>query len=312
MFFFSSAYCCKPGEFMPGQTREVVSVFCASDFYDAVEAAGKEFERMNPDVQMYISSRPCRELGYLILANNKLPRIDIIISSDPELFESFIFPDYLDWYAVFGRDELCLAFTENSRYADQINENNWNKIISREDVKIARADENLDHLGCRTLISWKLADIYYKNNISDKLFKNCPVKNIYHRQQDVFLALKTADVDYVFEYLSVSQRKSLRYIKLPEEINLRNPEFASFYKLASLRVSGRQRNNLMELKGRPITYAIGFMKKSVSKGRPKEFFKFLFSASGRAILKKEGMDLDPLYLQGNVPEEFRRLCLPKE
>ncbi|MFH1655874.1 MAG: substrate-binding domain-containing protein, partial [Candidatus Omnitrophota bacterium] len=173
-------------------------------------------------------------------------------------------------------------------------------------------DENLDPLGYRTLISWKLADSYFKENISQELFKNCLPANIYPKEDDIVLSLKAGDADYSFEYLSIAKRESLRFIKLPPQINLGDTSFLALYDKASVSVSSKERNRLIELKGKPITFAIGFLKGSISKDWPKKFFKFLFSQEAQNIFKKYGVEIDSRYCKGSITQEFKELCLPKE
>ncbi|MBU1998607.1 MAG: substrate-binding domain-containing protein [Candidatus Omnitrophica bacterium] len=312
LFFLQNAYCCKPGEFIPGVAKEIVSVFCAPEFEDAVKEIAREFENKNTKVQLYLRVSGSRELGYIIKEKKFVSRVDIIISSSPEVIEDFLLPEYLDWYITFGKDELCLAFTQKSKYSNQINEKNWHKVISQKGVKISRVDENLDPLGYRTLISWKLADSYFKENISQELFKNCLPANIYPKEDDIVLSLKAGDADYSFEYLSIAKRESLRFIKLPPQINLGDTSFLALYDKASVSVSSKERNRFIELKGKPITFAIGFLKGSISKDWPKKFFKFLFSQEAQNIFKKYGVEIDLRYCQGSITQEFKELCLPKE
>ena len=58
-------------------------------------------------------------------------------------------------------NELVLAYNSKSKYADEINANNWYQIISRPDVKFGFADPRMDAVGYRTLMALKLAESYY-------------------------------------------------------------------------------------------------------------------------------------------------------
>lgn len=312
LFSFNIAYGCKPGEIIPGVTKEVVSVFCAVDFQDAVGELKKEFESGNPDVLVYPFMRAGRELGYVIKEKSSIPRVDIVISSSPEAIENFFLSDYLDWYIVFGSDELCLVYTKDSKYADRINNQNWYNVISQKGVRLARTDENLDPLGYRTLILWKLADIYYKENVSEALFKNCPVEGIYPHGQHLYLSLKAGDIDYAFHYLSFAKSHGLNYIRLPFEINLGSGVFSSFYEQVSVAVSGKERGRFLRVRGEPIAYAMSFFKDSISKGWPKRFFEFMFSSQAKDIFKRNGIEFESSFrCQGNVPAEFKKLCFPE-
>ena len=65
-------------------------------------------------------------------------------------------------------NQLVLAYTPQSKYANEINANNWYQIISQPDVRLGFTDPRMDSVGYRTLMALVLAESYYGvDNIMD-------------------------------------------------------------------------------------------------------------------------------------------------
>ena len=52
--------------------------------------------------------------------------------------------------------------------------------------------------------------------------------------------LKTGNMDYAWEYLSVAIQHELKYLTLDDHINLGNYQFDDFYKQAQVKVTGKK------------------------------------------------------------------------
>lgn len=55
----------------------------------------------------------------------------------------------------------ALCFTEKSKYAKEINADNWYPVLQRNGVTYGRSDPDLDPCGYRTLMVWQLAEKHY-------------------------------------------------------------------------------------------------------------------------------------------------------
>jgi len=98
-------------------------------------------------------------------------QIDVVIPADyaliPMLMYASTVPEtgepYARWYAKFATNRLALAYTSESRYADEITSENWYEIISRPDVKYGLSDPRFDASGYRSLMVVQLAETYYND-----------------------------------------------------------------------------------------------------------------------------------------------------
>ena len=134
---------------------------------------------------------------------------------------------------------MTIAFSEDSKYSEEINQNNWYEILLRKDVKYGRSDPNSDPCGYRTVIVSQLAEKHYnKAGFSDRIL----IKDMnYIRPMEIELLalLESKSIDYIFIYRSVAEQHGLKYIILPDEINLKKTEFKENYSKASIDIFGK-------------------------------------------------------------------------
>jgi molybdate/tungstate transport system substrate-binding protein len=82
---------------------------------------------------------------------------DIIASADYAVIDRLLIPEYASVNRPFARNEMALVYTVKSRFAKEINTNNWKEILLRPEVYIGRSDPDADPCGYRTLLTLKLA-----------------------------------------------------------------------------------------------------------------------------------------------------------
>jgi len=95
--------------------------------------------------------------------------IDVIATADASLVPMLMYavndPDtgkpYASWDIYFATNHLAIAYRPDSKYASQINADNWYTILSRPDVKVGITDPRFDAAGYRALMVIALAQQYY-------------------------------------------------------------------------------------------------------------------------------------------------------
>ena len=68
--------------------------------------------------------------------------------------------------------------------------------------------------------------------------------------------MKSNATDYMFQYKSVAIQHGLKYIELPDDINLSDPARAEIYKSVSLEVAGKKPGTKMRVTGDYINYSM--------------------------------------------------------
>jgi molybdate/tungstate transport system substrate-binding protein len=255
----------------------------------------EEFKKENPDVKVEIEAAGSRNSARKI-SDLKKP-CDIMASADYKVIENILMPEFADWYINFAGNEMIIAFTNESRYSNTINEKNWFEILLKGDVAYGRSDPNADPCGYRTEICVKLAEMYYDIPNLALSILNKDKNNIRPKETDLLGLLESKAIDYVFIYKSVALQHQLRYITLPDSINLKRPDLDDYYFLSSTEVSGKKPGETIIQNGRSMIYAVTIVKNAVNPEIALKFLDFLLDKEkGMKIMKKNGQhSLVPSY-----------------
>jgi molybdate/tungstate transport system substrate-binding protein len=206
---------------------------------------------------------------------------DIMASANYKVIDKALIPDFADWNIRFAANQLVLCYTGQSRYADQINPDNWYEILKKEDVVWGHSDPNLDPCGYRSLMVLQLAETHYQQpGLYDKLLANRPEKNVRPKSVELVSLLKTGNMDYAWEYLSVAVQHELKYIQLDDRINLGNYKYDDLYQAAQVKVTGKKPGTWITRTGQSCTYGITQIKNAPNPEGATRFLEYLLSAQG--------------------------------
>jgi molybdate/tungstate transport system substrate-binding protein len=218
-------------------------------------------------------------------------RPDVIALADPDVFPKLLMPRYTTWYAVFGRNRIVLAYTDTSRFARQITPSNWVSIIQRPGVQVGRADPNTDPSGYRTLLTFQLAERYYrKPGLAAALLAAAPQRNVRPREADQVALLQSGDLDYIWTYQNLADQSNLKTVDLPPQIDLGTPADSATYATASARVVGKTLGDTITVRGAPILFAITVPSIAPHLAAGARFVEYLLSADGQRILRASRFD----------------------
>ncbi|MGM0549254.1 MAG: tungstate ABC transporter substrate-binding protein WtpA [Bacillota bacterium] len=235
---------------------------------------------------------------------------DIIASADYSVIENLMIPKYADWYLNFATNEMVIMYTKNSQYRAQINDQNWYRILLREDVEYGHSDPDADPCGYRSKLIWHLAEKYYnENKLYSKLESNCPQKNIRPKETDLIALLELGELDYIFIYKSIAQQHKFPFVELPDKINLKTNKYADFYKQAEIEISGSKPGLKTVKKGEPMIYGLTIPKNSNNFSTAQRFIKFLISEEGQKIIEKNGQSvINPSIVNDltKIPQELKK------
>lgn len=289
-----------------------LTVFYAAGLNTALQEIIKEFKKLHP------STKIIAESSGSLLAVRKVTELkrdaDLLLLADELVIQNMLIPEYTDWYIRFYNDAIVLAYTDKSKYTNEINAQNWYKLLLRKDVRYGYADPNLAPIGYRTLMCWQLADLYYKDKIDGQgiygaLRAACPKGQIVADVAEMLYMLESLYLDYGFIYMSTAKQHNLKYIQLPKEIDLSAPELVSLYQQAKVEIS-TQPAIIQTMLGGPITFALTILKDASNFETALEFVKFLLGPTGREILESNSqMPMRPYqaYNPHKLPAELGRL-----
>jgi molybdate/tungstate transport system substrate-binding protein len=221
---------------------------------------------------------------------------------------------YAEWSIKFATNKLALAYTGMSRYADEINTENWHEIIGRPDVTLGLADPRFDAAGYRALMVLKLAEtvIDEPTLFVDLLlgrFKppitaeeedgrsTIHVPELVTPKQDsgivvrgasiqLIALLESGDLDYAFEYESVIAQHRLEMVQLPDGLNLGAEAEADNYGRVQVRLDFQRFASVEpEFKGEVIGYGVTIPTNAPHPEQAEEFVAFLLGPDGQAVLE---------------------------
>ena len=140
------------------------------------------------------------------------------------------------------------------------------------------------------------------------LLANRPEKNVRPKSVELVSLLKTGNMDYAWEYLSVAVQHELKYLTLPAEINLGDYRHDDFYAQAKVKVTGSSPDTFITRTGMSCTYGLTMIKTAANPAGAEAFLAYLLSPDGgQAILKEMGQ---PPFEPAWVPDQKMKDMLP--
>jgi molybdate/tungstate transport system substrate-binding protein len=308
-----------------------LKVFHAGSLSVPFEELEAEFEAQHPGVDVQREAAGSAQSVKKITELGK--KADVLASADYALIPSMMMPEYADWYAAFARNQMVIAYTNESKYSDEVNANNWYEILRRPDVRYGFSNPNDDPAGYRSQIVTQLAEFYYNDSrIYDDLMLNntgmtvttqengtvlihAPpseeispnTSKIMLRSMEVELtsALETGEIDYFYIYRNVAEQHGFKYVELPPEIDLSSLDYADNYSKVQVEMANGE-----IVTGSPIVYGITIPKNAENPELAAEFVKLLLEEPGQQIFVKNGQPpIVPAIAEGKdkMPQELQSL-----
>ncbi|RJX16590.1 tungstate ABC transporter substrate-binding protein WtpA [Candidatus Bathyarchaeota archaeon] len=307
------------------QQKIQIKVFHAGSLTIPLEEVKKLFEKKNPHVEVQLESSGSLEAIRKITELNK--KAEVVAVADWLLLKNIMYPKFTDFYIKFATNNLVIAYTNKSKYADEINNQNWYQILMYDDVCFAFSDPNKDPCGYRALIMLVLAQLYYdKPNLFKKLIEtNTNIKletdsnhyiilvppdlapttdkvKIRPKSVELLALLEEGIIDYAFEYRSVAVQHNLHYVELPSSIHLGDLNYEDFYKQVLVKINAGSSKEKM-ITASPIIYGVTIPKNAQYKKLAIEFIQLMLSEEGKEIFRKNGQPpLKTALGYGKIPD----------
>jgi molybdate/tungstate transport system substrate-binding protein len=300
--------------------KNTLTILCADSLLYPLTKVQNAFESSYPSVNVELDGH-----GSIQVIRQLLPPVDmdadVLMVADYALIPMMMYnvtmpgtnESYADYYIRFASDSIVLAYTNQSKYADEINSTNWYSILMRPDVKFGLANPEIDSLGYRALMTIQLAQMYYGNNT---IFTNLvtdnfdpPIdcvptgsnytiivpdvqvpqgNNVVLRDSGTILIplLQTGSIDYCFLYQSNAEQYGLRYIELPDEINLGSQQYEGNYEQVSVMFEEQRFATVnMNREGEPIYFGLTIPANAPNPALAAEFVKFILGQDGEKVFQ---------------------------
>jgi molybdate/tungstate transport system substrate-binding protein len=281
--FLQESYCQSSQTDLSGD----LIIFHAGSLSVPMKEVAAEFHKLYPDVKILLESAGSVASARKITDLNR--PCDILASADYAVIDNMLIPKYADWNIKFVSNELSIVYHDKSRYADKINSKNWFDILMKQDVAFGRADPNADPCGYRSVLTLQLAEKYYKKPGIAKMILEKDQNYIRPKEVDLLALLESNSIDYLFLYKSVAIQHQLKYVVLPDDINLKNPAFAQNYATVSTEINGKEPGKKDVIKGEPMIYGVTMLRDAPNKAAAFAFLQFLLKKDqGMKIMEKNG------------------------
>jgi len=316
----------------PATATRPLKVYHAGSLATSFGKLEKMFEKAHPNVDVQLFSGGSGAIFDKVNKQNQ--KADVLASADYSLIAKNMVPNNATFYVDFAKNAMVLVYTDQSRYANEINADNWYKILGRSDVKYAISDPKSDPAGYRSLMTIALAERKYgdvtifSTLVTDSSNMNKTVASgvwtidatnpspdakkltITATGPEIAPLLKDGKVDYAFEYSSVAIQSGLKYITLPTDIDLSDPKMEATYK--TILVKRPSGSTTVTEVGMPIVYAVTVPVSTKSPDMGYEFIKLLLGSDGQAVLTADGQTpIVPAEAFGSVPDALKPMVAIK-
>jgi molybdate/tungstate transport system substrate-binding protein len=303
------------------QEKTQLRTLVAGSLLIPFDELGQAFETQHPGVDVLVEGHGSIQCVRHVTELDELA--DIVVVADYALIPMLMYQSrepetgepYATWHLRFATNRLGIAYTPQSAYADEIDADNWYEVVSRPDVLLGLSDPRFDACGYRGLMAAKLSEAYYGDDtILYNLFGSQFSPTIQVETRDgveIILVpetlrprdesglvmrgssvrllglLESGDLDYAFEYESVSRQHGLEFLPLPPEIDLSDEARAADY--ARVRVSldfQRFASVKPEFVGGPIVYGVTIPSNAPHPDLAAEFIRFLVGPEGQEIMAR--------------------------
>jgi molybdate/tungstate transport system substrate-binding protein len=284
-----------------------LTVFGAGTLSAPFTAEIAAFKKANPGVSVHSMFGAS---GDMVKAITQLHQpADVLGVADYSLIPKLMFTASATWYLGFVSNQITFAYTSHSKGASGLTPANWYKVLAQPGVHIGRSNPAADPSGYQTLQMLQLANGYYNDpGLSASVLKNSPDSSVAETETSLLAALQSGQIDYLAIYKSTAQEEHLKYIALPDQINLSDPAMAAGYAKVSINAG-----SLGTLTAKPIIYGLTIPTSAPDAALGQKFISFVIGPQGQAIMRSQGfVVISPALAnpQDKVPASVKPLTTP--
>ena len=302
---------CSEGE--KKQANNTLIVFHAGSLSMPVKEMKAAFEKEHPGTNIVLEAEGSVMCARSISDLHK--PCDVFLSADYKVIEDILIPKYATWCIKFASNQMAIVYTDKSKYASEINPDNWYKVLERPDVVCGRSNPNDDPCGYRALLTLKLASIFYKDpGLYDSIVNNKNSNDVLMRSKetDLISLLQVGQLDYIFLYRSVAIQHGFKFVQLPPEVSLGDAKFEKYYAQAVVQITGSTPGSVVNQEGEPMTYGLTIPASSPNPELALKFVEYVLSKDGGSkIMDANGQPSvvpDPTSTYDSLPEQLKQFA----
>lgn len=240
--------------------KDTVVVFVAASVTNAIKPELDSFAAAE-GVTVLVESGGSMEHVRKLTELHRIP--DLLLLADDDVFPRHLVPNYTTWWAEVARNRMAIAWTDRSKFADEITAANWHEVVTRPGVEVGRADPVLAPVGYRTLTLFALTALKHRRpELAQRLVEAAPERNVRANAAELAALLDAGELDYIYEYESLARAQDFRYLALPPDVT-----------------------------GRPVVYALTIPTRAAHARAAERLLSHLLSDSVRSTLRARFVDM---------------------
>ncbi|AVA38222.1 extracellular solute-binding protein [Cupriavidus metallidurans] len=190
--------------------------------------------------------------------------------------------------------QMVIAYSPKSKFVPDFEaaaqgRKPWYEVLQTPGLRFGRTDPATDPQGQNIIFTMLLAQNYYKQpGLAEKILGGYQNPQQIFTEPSLLSRLEAGQIDASSGYLSATQSHHLPFVKLPDEINLSNPEMdAKWYKTVQFSIT-LPGGKAAALNTQPLVFYATVLKDGKQPALAEKFLQFLQSPKGQKMLEDNG------------------------
>jgi len=231
-----------------------------------------------------------------LLASKKVVA-DVFISITPGPIAVLQKAGLVDKAEPVASTSMVIAYNPKGKYAEAFNAirnhrpgaQPWWQVLQTPSLRFGRTDPTTDPQGQNIIFTMMLASRYYQQpGLAEKILGETQNPQQVFAEGGLLTRLEAGQIDASSGYESATRSAHLPYIKLPDEINLSNPDMdANWYSKVSFDITDAK-GQKKTLRTQPLVFYAAVLKNAPHPELAQKFVQFMQSKAGQALFEKNG------------------------
>jgi len=232
--------------------------------------------------------------GLARLLEGRLLQADVFISITPGPIDILKTAGMIGTAVPVASTQMVITYSPKSKFVSEFEASAqgrkpWYEVLQIPGLRFGRTDPATDPQGQNIIFTLLLAQKFYKQpGLAARILGSYQNPRQIFTEPSLLSRLEAGQLDASSAYLSAARSHHLPFIKLPDEINLSNPEMgAKWYETVRFGIklpSGKAAT----LNTQPLVFYAAVLKDSKRHALARKFVQFLQSPEGRTMLGDNG------------------------
>ena len=224
----------------------------------------------------------------------RLLQADVFISITPGPIDILRDAGMIGAAVPVASTQMVISYSPKSRFVPEFEAaakgiRPWYEVLQIPGLRFGRTDGATDPQGQNIIFTMLLAQSYYgQPGLAERILGGYQNPQQIFTEPSLLSRLEAGQLDASSGYLSAARSHHLPFIRLPDEINLSNPEMAAkWYKAVqfSIKLPGGKQ---VTLSTQPLVFYAAVLKNSKRPVLAEQFVQFLQGAEGQKMLTDNG------------------------